>query len=158
MHYGLGRDSYLYGIGVCQAPSSRFPVNEDVFSIHSRGVDCQYEAVFTQSGIGRDSYLHGMGFSQVSSSSVPVKDDVFPIHRRSVESGADSTKLYLHNLVSVAIRICIVQGFPMYYQAGYPSTVSCLFNASPQRVQNGVVSTKPYLQTLVLVALCMCMV
>ena len=39
-----------------------------------------------------------------------------------VENGAVGTKRYLYNLVSVAIRICMVYGSLRYHQAGYPST------------------------------------
>ena len=110
------------------------------------GVDCQYESVFTQSGLGRDSYLYGIGFFQVLSSSLPVKDDVFPIHSRSVENSVGSTKLYLHNLVSVAIRICKYRVFPCIIKQVTRQREVVFFNSSPQRLENGVVSTKLYLQ------------
>ena len=45
---GLGRDLYLYGIGFYQVPSSRLPVNDDVFQFitAARRKQCyQYKAL-----------------------------------------------------------------------------------------------------------------
>ena len=53
---GLGRDSYLYGIG----SSSRLPANDYCFQFIAaarRKQYYQYEAGFIRSGLGRGSYL-----------------------------------------------------------------------------------------------------
>ena len=157
---GVGRDSYLYGIGFSQVSSSKLPVNDAVFQFITaarRKRCCRYEALFVQSGVGRDSYLYGLRFSQVSPSRLPIDDDFSNSPSQRVKNHVVSTKLYLHNLVSVASRICMVQGSRKYHQAGYPSKMM-FFNSSPQRVENDVVSTKLYSHNLVSVAIRVCMV
>ena len=63
-----------------------------------------------------------------------------------VENGVVGKKRYLYNLVSVAIRICMVYGSLRYHQADYPSTT--IFQIHHRSASNTMLSVRSFIYTI----------
>ena len=120
----VGRGSYLHGIPLPQVSSSRLTVLDDVCEIHRRTVSkimCSIRSSIPTTFCWpwfvflRCRVLSGIG-KQVTRPSPFLK-----FIAAGVEHYIIHTKLYSSHLLFVMPRLCTVQGYLRYHQAGYPS-------------------------------------